>query len=218
MTLQSSKNLSFIGSLLILLGLLGFIFEPLFAIASFVGFILLLAGLHGLSDYYKDRAIFNNGLFAFIALIIGVVVTVAGFVYLFFLTTFGTDLMALLYPGFTGDWTNLPNLTFDANLEPTALIPYIGPIVEVFAIMWIFTMVAGFLGWQALKGLSKKASIGLFSTAGMLLFIGAVLTIMVIGVFLIIVAVLLMTIAFFQLKPQPEPPTTLPVSPQPVGV
>jgi uncharacterized membrane protein len=218
MTLQSNKNLSFIGSLLILLGLLGFIFEPLFAIASFVGFILLLAGLHGLSDYYKDRAIFNNGLFAFIALIIGVVVTVAGFVYLFFLTTFGTDLMALLYPGFTGDWTNLPNLTFDANLEPTVLIPYIGPIVEVFAIMWIFTMVAGFLGWQALKGLSKKVSVGLFSTAGMLLFIGAVLTIMVIGVFLIIVAVLLMTIAFFQLKPQPEPPVTSPVSPQPVGV
>jgi uncharacterized membrane protein len=215
MTLESSKNLSGIGAFLLFIGLLGFIFEPLLGIAAFIGVIILLMGVHGLADYYKDRSIFNYALFTFIALVIGVVVTLGAFVYLFFLTSFGTDFISLIYPGFNGDWTTLPNLAFNADLDPTALTPYVGPLIEVVAIMWVFTMVAGFLGWQSLKGLATKTKISLFSTAGLLMFIGSVLTILLIGVFLIVAAVLLMTLAFFRLKPSPPESTSPPTILQP---
>ena len=71
-----------------------------------------------------------------------------------------------------------------------------------------------------LKTLSAKASVGLFSTAALLLLIGAFLTIVVIGFILMWIAVLLIAIAFFQIKPQPEQPvatvTPPPSTPTPV--
>jgi uncharacterized membrane protein len=47
------------------------------------------------------------------------------------------------------------------------------------------------------------------------MFIGSVLTILLIGVFLIVAAVLLMTMAFFRLKPAPPETTTSPIMQQP---
>ena len=46
--------------------------QPLFAFIGIVGIILLLIALHGLAEVYRDRAIFNNALIAFIAVIVGV--------------------------------------------------------------------------------------------------------------------------------------------------
>ncbi len=71
-------------------------------------------------------------------------------------------------------------------------------------VLWVFAIVAAFFARRSLKTLSSKASVGLFSTASLLLIIGAFLTIIFIGAILIWVAVLLMAIAFFQIKPQPE--------------
>jgi uncharacterized membrane protein len=48
-----------------------------------------------------------------------------------------------------------------------------------------------------------KTSISLFGTTGTVLLVGAVLTIIGVGIILIWVAMLLLAIAFFQIKPPP---------------
>ncbi len=218
MTLESNRNLGGIGAILLIVGTLAFFVQPYLLIVGLVGIILMLVALRGLADYYKERGIFNNALYAFIALVVGVGVTFAGLVYLLFYTTFLTDLVSIVYPGFNGDWASLPNMTPNTNIDPTAILPFVGTVLSILAIVWIFGIIASFFAWRSLKGLSSRSSVGLFSTAGILLLIGAFLTIVVIGLILMWIAVLLMAVAFFQLKPQPEQPpvTAAPPTPTPV--
>ena len=207
MTLESTKNLGLIGAVLMIISAVAFFFEPLLAILGVIGVILVLIALHGLADYYKEKGIFNNALIGFISLIVGGVVTFVAFVYLFFATSFGTSFISILYPGFNGDWTTLPSLTLNTNVDPNALVPYVGPILEVLAILWVFGIIASFFTWRSLKGLSSRSSVRLFSTAGILLLIGSLAAIVFgLGLILVWVAVLLVAVAFFQLKPQIDQP------------
>lgn len=215
MTLASSKILGGIGALLFVVTTLVSLVEPLVAIVGVVGIILILLALHGLADYFKERGIFNNALYGFLALIVGVIATFVVFVYLFFSTSFGTNLISLLYPGFNGNWATLPNLTPNVNVDPVALVPYVGPIIGILAILWVFGIVTSFFMWRSLKDVSAKSSVGLFSTAGLVMLIGALLSVIVIGLALVWIAVLLMAIAFFQIKGASEygpPPQTAPQS------
>ena len=221
MTLESSKNLGGIGAILLFVGGLSFFVQPLLTLGlGLVGAILMLVALHGLADYYKERGIFNNGLYGFITWITGAIVTFAGFVYLFFYTSYVNDFVSVLYPGFNGDWSAVPNLTVNADFNPADLVPFIGPILAILVIMWIFVIVASFFTWRSLKAVSSRASVGLFSTAALLLLIGGFLAIVGIGFILMWIAVLLIAIAFFQIKPQPEQPVATaapsPSTPTPV--
>ncbi len=98
--------------------------------------------------------------------------------------------------------------------------PLLGALFLVLVVLWVFAIVAGFFARRSLKVLSTKASVGLFSTASLLLIIGAFLTIIFIGAILMWIAVLLIAIAFFQIKPQPEQPVATmappPSTPTPV--
>jgi len=57
-----------------------------------------------------------------------------------------------------------------------------------------------------LTSLAEKTGVGLFGTTGLILLIGAVLTIILIGFLLLWVALILLTVAFFSIKPEPTPP------------
>ena len=202
MTLESSKTLGGIGAILLVIAVLAFFAQPLLAVVGIVGAILLLIALHGLADYYREKAIFTNALYAFIALIAGVIVTFAAFFYLVVYTPYLTDLISVLYPGFNGDWSNLPNLTPDTNVNPADLVTVACPILSILAAVWIFAIVASFFAWRSLKRVASKSTVSLFSTAGLLMLIGAFLVIALgLGAILMWIAVLLLAIAFFQIKP-----------------
>src|SRR5512136_3023438 len=102
MMFETSKNLSGIGALLIVIGSLSFI-VPYAGVLSLIGLILLLIGLKGLADYYQEGGIFNNALYALILGIVGVVATVV--------TIVVTAVAALAALGI-----NLSNVTDWANL------------------------------------------------------------------------------------------------------
>jgi uncharacterized membrane protein len=55
---------------------------------------------------------------------------------------------------------------------------------------------------KSLGLLSNKTGVGLFGTTGLLILVGAVLTIIAIGLILVWIAMLILAIAFFQMKPQ----------------
>jgi uncharacterized membrane protein len=206
MTLESSKNLGGIGAILIIVASLAFFVQPLFSFIGIVGIILILIALHGLAEVYQDRGIFNNALIAFIAVIVGVAVTVVGLYYLFFASAYITDLVKVIYPGFNGDWTNLPNLTPNTNANPNDLVPFIGPILSVLSGTWVFSIVASFFVWRSLKSVAAKSTVGMFATSGILMLIGSILLIAFgLGAILMGIAILLLAISFFQLKQHSEP-------------
>jgi uncharacterized membrane protein len=212
MTLESSKTLGIVGAVLMLIGTIPFV--PYIGVIAFVGFIILLVALHGLANYYKENGIFNNALYGFIAGIVGVVATVVAAIYVIFYTSILTDFLYKIFPGWNGSWSGLAGLTpSTSNITTSDITPVLGAIFAVLVILWIFLIISAFFNRRSLKMLSTKASVGLFSTAGLLLIIGAVLAIVLIGFILMWIAILLIAIAFFQMKPQPEQPVA-PAPPQ----
>ncbi len=180
-----------------------------------VGAVLLLVALHGLAQFYREKSIFNSGLLAFIAFVVGAV-TFASVVYLVLYTSYLSDLISLMYPGFNGDWSNLPNLTPNADVNFAELLGFVGPIFGIFTAAWVSAIFASFFAWRALENLAAKSGVNLFSTAGIILLVGALLTIVFgLGLILMWIGVLLLAIAFFQIKAQSDLPSEPPVfSPQ----
>jgi uncharacterized membrane protein len=198
MTLETSKIVGGIGAILMFIGIIPFV--SYFGILELIGLILVLVGLYGLGNYYRESGIFRNALYGVAAGIVGVVVTVVA-VFAVVLSNI-TDFITQLYPGWNGDWASLQGMTPNtSNLDPAALFPFIAGILVVFVVLWVFAIIATFFMRRSLKQVSDKSTVGLFGTAGLLLLIGAFLAIVLIGFILMWVAALLIAIAFFQLKP-----------------
>jgi uncharacterized membrane protein len=110
-----------------------------------------------------------------------------------------------------------PNVS---NISFSDIVPLLEGLLSVFLVLWIFVIIWAFFARRSLKMLATKSSVGLFSTTALLLLLGAVLTIILIGFLLMWIGVLLMAIAFFQIRPQAEqPPPTMapsPLTPTPV--
>jgi uncharacterized membrane protein len=203
MTLETSKNLGGIGALLIVIGVLPI---PYATILSLIGLILLMIGLKGLADFYKEGGIFNNALYAIILTIVGVVV-VAGVLVVMFLETlleFGINISNI------ADWASLETqltTVFTDFSNFGALFNLLGAIAIGLILLFVFAIIAVFFFRRSLTQLASKTGVGLFGTAGLLMLIGAVLTIIVIGFLLIWIAWILVTVAFFRIRAQPAAPT-----------
>jgi uncharacterized membrane protein len=207
-TLDSSRNLGGIGATLLVISAVAFFAQPLLLVMGLIGAILLLVALHGLAQFYREKSIFNSGLLAFICLVMGAIVTFASVAYLVLYTSYLYDLISLMYPGFNGDWSNLPNLTPNIDVNLAGLLGFVGPIFGILAVAWISTIIASFFAWRAFKNLAAKSGVNLFSTAGIILLVGAFLTIVFgLGLILNWIAVLLLAIAFFQIKVQSNIPS-----------
>ena len=207
MNIETSKNLGGIGAILLIIGFLGFIGTGYSGILSLVGLVLVLIAMKGLSDYYKEAGIFNNTLYGFVTSIIAVAAFVAVIVV--------TLLETIADLGIT-DWTNTAEWTtaFQSNLsDMSTLFTFIGGIIVAFVVLFILLVIAAIFYRKSLNMLSSKSGVGMFSTAGLLLLIGAVLTIIVIGVIIIWIAIILLAVAFFSIKPvttQATPSTSSP--------
>lgn len=226
MTLESSKTLGGAGALML------FVAATLFFVSSFglafgafgalalgvIGLILMLIGLNGLAGYFKDRSIFNHSLFAVIVVVVGAVI--AGVVLVTVILSNITSLFGMLYPGWNGNLSDLPNITPDTsaitpdNINIAALMPFLIGFLGVWVVIWITAIIATYLARRSLISIADKSTTKLFSTAGMIMLIGGFLGILAIGYFLIVVGLLLLAVAFFQLQPNPTEPAMPPVPPQ----
>ncbi len=207
MNLDTSKNLGGIGAVLMFIGVL-----PLFAysgVISLVGLILVLVAFKGLADYYGEAGIFNNALYAVITAIIGGIVTLAVIIIaaVGLLAEFGLSFanMADWPTALTGiDWT-----TVGFNI----IWNFIAYVLLALVVLFVFVIITAILLRKSLGLLSAKSGVGLFGTTGLLILIGAVLTIIAIGLILIWIAMLILAVAFFQIKPQQAQPATPAVAP-----
>ena len=206
MTLQSNKTLGGVGALLMVIS--PFLVSGFTLLAGLVGLILVLIAVKGLSDHYKEASIFNNSLYGVILSIVGVVVFVAALFVTalsFFTNVLGIELSAAL-----SDPTAFSNIDWTEAIVFDNLMAHVAALVGSLAILFIFVAVAAIFYRKSLTTLAEKTGVGRFGTAGLLLLVGAVLTIIAVGFLLIWVTLILLTVAFFQIRaepPQPPPMT-----------
>lgn len=207
MEIGTSKILGGVGALLMFVGVLPYV--NYFGVIELIGLILVMVALYDLGSHYREGGIFNNALYGLIIGIVGGVVSIVA-VIITVLTSL-TNFLYTVFPDWNGDWTALSGLTPNvSNITLDTIMPFITGIIVVFIILWVFSILAAFFIRRSLGTLSAKSGVGLFSTAGLLLLIGAVLIILLgIGLILIWISALLLAIAFFQIKPQQaQPPTS----------
>ena len=149
---------------------------------SIIGYILILIATKYVSDELRDRSIFDNMLYAVISGIIGV--AAAAFI---------------IYTGAV-----FSTLTFTASAIA-------GTIVGL-AVAWIALIISAVFIRRAYDTMATRLSVGYFRTAGTLYFIGAILTIVLVGFLILFVAAILQIVAFFGI------PDTVPgMQAQPMG-
>jgi uncharacterized membrane protein len=204
MDFQTSKYLGGVGALLLFIGPLLAFGHFLGGLLSLIGFILVLIALKSFADRYNDAGIFNNALYGFIATIVGVVIAVGAFL--------ATALTVIADLGIE-DWTSATEWTTIMTAETAldSILKLLGGVIIAFVILFAFAILTALLYRKSLGTLASKSGVGLFGTAGLILLIGAVLTIIVIGFLLIWISFLLIAIAFFSMKPtMVEPPPSPP--------
>jgi uncharacterized membrane protein len=188
MSLESGKNLAGIGSI--------FLVIPV-PFLSIVGIIMVLIGMKNLSQAYNDQSIWKNTLYAVIFGIIGMIAS-------------GLTLVSLFFGGiFT---------SAALGVEDTAgIIGLIVGVILFLVVAFIFYLLEAIYIRRAFDTLANKSGVGLFRTGGLLLLIGAILTIFLVGLILIFVAWILILVAFFQIptnttsqqyQTPPPPPMT----------
>jgi uncharacterized membrane protein len=86
-------------------------------------------------------------------------------------------------------------------------------IIGALIVAFIFYILMALYFRRAFDSLADKSGQGMFRTAGLLLLVGAVLTIVIVGLVLIFIAWILVTVAFFSMtstatsqQPPPPPP------------
>ncbi len=208
MDFQTNKTLGGVGALLLLIGFLPFI-SPLVGILGLVGFIFILVALNGFANYYKEKGIFNNALYGIIIFIIGGVITIAAAIFILvdFFTSLGIDLT---------NWQSFQSIDWASIMTPDKIFDLVVGGIIALVILFIFSIISAIFWRKSLDLLATKTDVRLFATTGLLLLIGAVLSIILIGFILLFVAIILLIISFFSIKepasksemPQPEKQVT----------
>lgn len=171
------------------------LFLSFIPVVGIIGIILLFIGMKGMSDYYKEPGIYQNALWGFVFGIIALIALAGGIVSLIFGGIFSSATFGLAGIG----------------------LAFIGVIV-ILVIVFIFYVLAAMYFKKAFSLLAQKTGEHSFETAGNLLWIGAILTIIFgIGLILIFIAWIFATIGFFAAPSRPntytQPPpaaTTVP--------
>jgi uncharacterized membrane protein len=177
---QYSKTLAVEGSILLLLGLL----PTVGWVLGIVGVVLLLKATKELSNYYQDESIHKNTwtglkyyIVALIALAVGVGIGLASF-------------------ATAGIFAGVP-FTLAAGI--------VGGIIAILAglaVAFVFYVLAALHLRKAYDTLAQKTGETSFNTASTLLLIGAILTIIGVGVILIVISWIFVMYGFSVMKPK----------------
>jgi uncharacterized membrane protein len=203
MSLETTKLLGEVGALLMVLSPIGGSSNTALMI---LGLVLLLVAFKGLADHYLDQSIFKNVLWGIIILIVGTVI--AGAVFSISVAGALTELGLQVSNWFDpGAWQGLDT----TNLNYDAFAPYLAAIVGALVILFVSAVAAAYFIRKSLIEVAHKTGVTMFATSGLVLLIGAILTVFLIGFILLWIATLLLAIAFFEMKAE-QPIQTATVS------
>ena len=184
---QYSKTLAMEGSILTILGLI-----PTWGwVLGIIGIILLLRSLKEFANYYQDNEIYQNALTGvkyYIVALIALAVSGGGFAVGFINRDFSS-------------FTNFVNSIGVGNAVGIALG------IAFLIVAFVFYVLAATHLRKTFNTLAQKTGEHSFETAATLLWVGALLTIIGVGVILLFVAWIFAVIGFFTMKsPQLQQP------------
>ena len=207
MSLESNRVLGGVGAVLMVISILGlFISFPVTLLLLIVGAILVLIALKGFADHYQDGGIFNNALYGFITVIVGIVATIAVFVML----------LLHMLTEISIDWTNPVEIQQNLMSNMNVVWRIAGTAIGALIVFYISAVVSAILFRKALDALSARSGEKIFGTAGLVWLIGAVLTVILIGLLIIWISWILMAVGFFSIKTvqaQTQPAAPMPQLP-----
>ncbi len=182
------------------------------------GLILVLIAIKEISEAAKDRKIFSNYLVAFIMnLVSSVVLIFVGIAA--FLGIFGRFLGgSMMFKNFDGKmfnnfdgkiFNNLGN--FDGRLLGAGLIV----ALIVIVVGWAIVIVSSHFTRLSFDGIANRTGVEYFRTAGLLIFIGSFLLIVLgIGALVMFAGVILEIVGFFSLPDKLEIPIIPEITPE----
>ncbi len=136
-----------------------------------VGYILVLLAVHEISEELHDKSIFDNMLYAVIAGIIGVAVGLGAFFFGILGSVFTFGITAIL------------------------------GVLSFLVIIWVALIISSIFIRRAFDTMATRLNEPNFRTAGLLYFVGALLTIVFfVGLIVIFIALIFQIIAFFSIK------------------
>ena len=154
---------------------------------NLVGFILILIATKFVSDEVGDKKIFDDMIYAVAAAIIG----------------FAVGAFSLFTGLLTGIFT----------LGAGALIGVVAGLV----VIWAFLIVSAYFIRRAYDSMAVHLGVDSFKTAGMLYFIGALLTVVLVGFLVLFIAFIFQIIAFFSIRETLQPQGGQSMPPPPSG-
>jgi uncharacterized membrane protein len=183
--LSEAKVFGGIGALLMLIGT----FVPYAGpIISIVGLVLLFIAVKSISDLTKDEEIFSKYLMHFIINIIAIVALIV---------------IMLLAFGAAGGFTWISGLE---NAEINDLESFwenfgtiIGGCFLALIVSWILYILAAIYLRKSYNKIAEHTKVDLFKTTGLIYFIGAITTIIIVGLIIIFIARIIEIIAYFSL-------------------
>jgi uncharacterized membrane protein len=171
--LSTAKLLGGIGAILLVLTITPY----LGALAGLAGIVLMLISFNMFSKIYNDPQVFKNALISFILAVVG------GFLAFF---TVGATLFSMFsMMGTHGQYSH--HVFSNIGLGTTF----------AFIILYILLIISAHYLKSAFYLLSSYTGINLFRTGGFWYFIGTILTIVIIGILINLVAWILIAVAFF---------------------
>jgi uncharacterized membrane protein len=184
-SLQTAKILGGIGALLMLIG--GLITATA-GILSLIGFIMVFIAVKMIADEVKEKGIFDNFLYSFVTFIVAFVVLIA---------------MALVVLASVGGIEFFTNLSNSAMTDPMEIFNTLQPVlfgaIAALLIFWVIAVIASLFYRKSFNLIAEKTGIKWFATAGLLVFIGTITTIILIGFIILLIAGIIEIIAFFSL-------------------
>lgn len=147
-------------------------------VLSFAGFVMLIIAVYKLSELLGQKEIFRNYLIGIILNSATILIIILGI---------GTTVLFSLKGGLTGLGIG---------------------VILTFLFIWILAIISAYFIKKSFEKIGQATGVDTFKTAGKLYFIGGILSVIVIGLILWLVAVIMQIIAFFSL------PLTTPGKPQ----
>ncbi|PWV36284.1 MAG: hypothetical protein DJ555_08165 [Desulfurococcaceae archaeon] len=199
--IDSIRAFGGVGSILMLLVMI-----PMVGwILGIVGLIFLLIALKKLSDVAKDETIFRNALIAVILGVIAIVIAPLVILSAFF-GLFPTAIRSQEPIAITG--TSMPGILQTQTTIPPGFFGLLASIAIALTAFWVFLIASSYFLYKSYKSVSLQTGVGLFSTAGLLYLVGSILTIVLVGLVVILVAIVLQAVAFFSLPRSFKKPET----------
>jgi uncharacterized membrane protein len=178
------------------LGAVGSIFVLLTAVPSvgwllgIVGLIFVLVAIRDIANQFQDRSIFNNTLLSVILAISGIVV--------------GTVVILGSFFSFAGLHNLVGPNYFGPNFNPSTVpvgdwVGLAAAVITGLAIVWALLIVSAVYLRRSFDAIASRLNVKLFGTAGLLYLVGAATIIVGVGFLLILVAQILLVVAFFSI-------------------